>query len=479
MSSAKAPKFWKLLAFRLTFLYGGALVASAFLCFLISYFLVAHAMQSRTDADLLREGDHCAQSFQQGGLESLKRRINIDAPAIGTNDIFFLAFGADGALLASSNLATWPDIEPHRPNLHARGSRFADASGTGHHAKLRVLTQSLGGGNILQIGITVQDDVRVIEQARRIVGLMMLGLTGIAVLVGWFMAKRALAGVQQVTSIANKITRGAPLESRVPTSGSGDEVDELASTINQMLARIQALIQDMQATNDNIAHELRSPITRVRGLAETTLTGGSSIENYREMAANTIEECDRLLAIINTMLDIAEAEGGVLKLKILPFDIVAVIREACEFYEPMASDKAIEIRIDAPESALVSGDIHKIQRVVANLLDNAIKYTPDRGTILFTVTSSGSHVKFDISNSGPNISPKDLPNIFKRFYRGDASRSGEGNGLGLSLAQAIVIAHGGLIGVRSEPAEFTTFTITLPAAHRAPADARATEMTNL
>lgn len=466
MSFAKTPRFWKLLAFRLTLLYGGMLVAAALVCFLISYLLVASAMQSRTDADLLREAAYCAESFAQGGLAALMKRVNVEAPAIGTNDIFFLVYDPRGKPLASSDLSTWGDLTAPSPVTLESGSRFDNAYGQGHHAKLRVLTYPLQAGDALQIGITVQDDVRVIQQARRIAAVVMVGLIAVAVAMGWFMARRALAGVQRVTNTANEITRDA-LTRRVPTSGSGDEVDELASTINRMLDRIQTLVEDMQATNDNIAHELRSPVTRMRGLAETTLTGNPTIKNYREMAASTIEECDRLLALINTMLDITEAEAGVMKLKILPFDIVPVIRCACEFYEPMTAEKEIQLTLKMPDTAAVKGDVRKIQRVVANLLDNAVKYAPRGGTITIAVNSMTMEVQFSVANSGPNISEKDLPHLFKRFYRGDASRSGSGNGLGLSLAQAIVRAHGGGISVRSQSGEETIFIVKLPAAHAA------------
>jgi signal transduction histidine kinase len=453
------------------------LLASALLCFVISYFLVASAMQSRTDADLLREAAYCVESFNQGGIASLQKRFDAEAPAIGTNDIFFLAYGPGAKAIASSDLSTWGDLEAPSSAVPAHGSKFDNAYGVGHHAKLRVLTYAMAEGNVLQIGITVQDDVRVIQQARRIAGLVMIGLIAVAVAMGWFMARRALSGVERVTNTANEITGGA-FERRVPTTGSGDEMDELAMTINRMFGRIQALVEDMQSTNDNIAHELRSPITRMRGLAETTLTGRSTIANYQEMAASTIEECDRLLAVINTMLDIAEAEAGVTSLKIAPFDIAAVIREACDFYEPMTTEKEIRVRVSVPDTAPVNGDVRKIQRVISNLLDNAVKYTPRGGSISLSTIRVRNEIQFSIANNGWNISEKDLPNIFKRFYRGDASRSGPGNGLGLSLAQAIIQAHGGRINVRSDPGSgFTIFSLNLPAADGVPA--RTAQITKL
>jgi hypothetical protein len=207
MSSAWGRKFWKLLAFRLTVLYGGVLVASALLCFLISYFLVASAMQDRTDADLLREANHCADSFREGDFTALKKQIDADARATGTNDEFFVLSDASGKRKLSSDLSSWSDMIPTKAAMPEGSSRFDNATGSGHHERVRVLTYRLDSDDLLQIGFSVQDDWRVIDQVRRISGVLMLGLVGVAVVVGWIMAKRALAGVQQVTSTANEITR--------------------------------------------------------------------------------------------------------------------------------------------------------------------------------------------------------------------------------------------------------------------------------
>jgi heavy metal sensor kinase len=467
MSSVKRPKIWRLLAFRLTLWYGGVLAAAALGCFFIAYFVVLWAMQSRTDADLLHEAARCAQVFAQGGRAALAAQIDNDSRATGTNDIFFAVFDRDGHIVAASDLSTWSDIQLSAPAAVENGDQFENASGAGHHARVRALTLSLDADNSLRIGITVQDDARVLEQTRRMAGAILIGSIGIAVGVGWLLAKRALTGVQQVTNTANEISQGT-LERRVPVSGSGDEIDQLAGTVNQMLARIQSLVEGMKATNDDIAHELRSPITRMRGLAEMTLTGQSTLKEFQEMAASTVEECDELLAMINTMLDIAEAEAGVMNLQKVPLNIAAMIRKLCELYEPVMCEKGLQVQLDLPEVAMACGDVQKLQRVAANLLDNAVKYTPSGGVIGLTVTGLGPVVQVSISNTGQGISPKDMPHIFKRFYRADKSRSGSGNGLGLSLAQAVVHAHGGDIKVMSIPNGQTTFIVTLPTASQAP-----------
>jgi heavy metal sensor kinase len=466
MSSATTPRFWKLLAFRLTLWYGGILAAAAVLCFLASYFVMVSAMRNRTDADLLHEATHCMNAVELGDIPVIQRLIDNDARATGTNDEFFLVYHRDGEPIASSDLSTWEDLSlPAPPVGQTVGNGnpfFQDAFGTGHHQRIRVLTMAAKNGSVLRVGITVQDDWRVIDQARRTISFIMLAAVGIAVVVGWLLAKRALVGVQNVTNTANAISRSA-LQQRVPTSGSGDEIDQLANTFNRMLERIESLVKSMAETNDNIAHELRSPVTRIRGQAETTLTGSGSIDRYREMAASTVEECDRLLAMINTMLDIAEAEAGVMGLKMSRVDVNALLRDICEIYEPVTTEKNIRVLVVATGSLTIRGDLQRLQRMIANLLDNAVKYTPRGGTIRLSADLTNSQVVLAVANTGEGILPEKLPHLFQRFYRADASRSQTGHGLGLSLAQAIVHAHGGQISVRSIPGDMTTFSVVLPA----------------
>jgi heavy metal sensor kinase len=279
--------------------------------------------------------------------------------------------------------------------------------------------------------------------------------------IGWFMARQAVSGVEAVTRTAQKIS-GGTLEERVPVKTKGDEIDQLAITFNQMLDRIQALLTEIKEMSDNIAHDLRSPITRIRGIAEVTLTTGKSLGEYEAMAASTIEECDRLLDMINTMLMISKAEAGVDHLTREEIDLAKVVQEACKLFEPTAEDKGIALGCHLPSESHILGDTQMIQRMLSNLLDNAIKYTPPGGSVRVSVSENDGQVVVSIKDTGIGISPRDLPHIFERFYRGDESRSQSGIGLGLSLARAIARSHGGDIATASTPNQGSTFTITLP-----------------
>ena len=283
-----------------------------------------------------------------------------------------------------------------------------------------------------------------------------------AAIVGWFMARRALAGVETVTQTARQISEGS-LKERVPVKKHQDEIDQLAITFNQMLDRIQKLVTGIKEMSDNIAHDLKSPITRIRGISEVTLTTGASVREYKNMAASTIEECDRLLEMINTMLVISRAEAGVNKLDAKEMDIAAAVTNAWELFEAPAEDKNLKFTCDAAGPLRVSGDQRLIQRMIANLIDNAIKYTSAGGTVKVAVHRQNDHsVVITVKDSGIGISDQDLPHIFERFYRCDPSRSEAGIGLGLSFARAVARAHGGDITVSSIPDQGSTFAVTLP-----------------
>jgi signal transduction histidine kinase len=242
----------------------------------------------------------------------------------------------------------------------------------------------------------------------------------------------------------------------------GEEIQRLTITFNGMLDRIDALIAGMREMSDNIAHELRSPLTRIRGVAEMTLSTGKSMNEYKEMAANTIEECDHLLKMINTMLDVSEAEAGASKLSFEEIDIAGIVRDACELYQPAAEGEGITIIPAISGSLPVYGDLHGLRRLVVNLLDNAVKYTPAGGTVTVSVQEDKGQVLISVDDTGVGISEDDLPHIFSRFYRCDQSRSQAGVGLGLSLAKAIARNHGGNITVTSGLGQGSRFTVVLP-----------------
>lgn len=287
-----------------------------------------------------------------------------------------------------------------------------------------------------------------------------LGIVAVgSIFVGWFLAKRALTGVGEVTRMAVSIA-GADLDRKVPVKGTMDEIDQLAIAFNDMLERIRSVLVSMKQTSDNIAHDLRTPITGMRGAAEMLLSSGH--QESLVLAGTVIEQCDRLLGMINSMLDISQAEAGLSKADCQEMDLVALLHDMQELFLPVAEDRHISILMDTPESLLISGDRARLQRVFANLLDNALKYTQAAGSINVSVKDDGPSVEISVVDNGSGIAGDELPHIFDRFFRGEKSRSTPGNGLGLSLANVFVHMHGGTITASSRPGKGSRFVVRLP-----------------
>ena len=465
MSLKKLVRLPGTLAFRLTLWYAVIFTMSSFGAFLVFNLLITSGLRERTDKELLTEVSELSSHLAFGGLTAVELDIVHDAESSGVDRMFLRLLSPDGEALVSSNMSSWRNITISRPALQLL------TSGTNHvfetldipnrKHKVRILYGIVGPDKILQMGKSLEDDERFMEAFRERFVVLMAVLMAVGALIGWFMARRALLGVEEVTQTAEDISAG-DIERRVPLKSRGTEIDSLATTFNDMLDRIHGLIHGMREMTDNIAHDLRSPITRIRGVAEMALTSGESMDEYENMAANTIEECDRLLAMIETMLDISELEAGAGILAMAEVDMTRVVEEACELFQPPAEDKGIAVVIEVPAGALVYGDIQRLQRMVANLLDNAIKYTPPDGTVTVSADGDESMVFVEVKDTGIGISGEDFSDIFERFYRCDSSRSDAGVGLGLSLVMAIARSHGGDVSVTSSPGKGSTFTVSLP-----------------
>jgi len=453
------------LAFRLTLWYAGIFTVSSCIAFLLFYTLITSLILQRTDQELLGQVSRFSILISSEGTEAVKDSAIIESEAAGVKEVFFRLLSVNGQVFSSSNMSYWKDIDIDETAIKAllpeNKPVFQTIAIAGRSEKVRILYAVLSPSIILQVGVAMESYSRFLDAFQRIFVTTMTFLIVLAAGVGWFMARRAVSGVEAITRTAQKISGGS-LEQRVPVKARGDEIDQLANTFNQMLDRIQALLTEIKEMSDNMAHDLRSPITRIRGIAEVTLTSGKTPGEYEGMAASTIEECDRLLDMINTMLMTSKTESGVDKISGRDVDLTGIVRQACELFEPTAEDKKVNLSCNVPDRAHLTGDTPMIQRMLSNLLDNAIKYTPSGGIVNIAVTESKTRVVVALKDTGIGISQADLPRIFERFYRCDQSRSQAGIGLGLSLARAIARAHGGDITVISTPNQGSTFTVTLP-----------------
>jgi len=463
----KLRRIRRTLAFRLTVWYAGIFTVSSLLAFFFFYLQIVSIVRERTDEELLEELEEFSIRLASRGVEDLKQVLVQEAKDEGEKKIFFRLLNPDGKEAASSDLSSWGHLSVNRPALQriTEGAKpvFETITVEGRRHKARVVYGRIGPGAILQIGMSLEDDDEFVAEFREIFGATLAVVMALAALLGWFMARGALKNVEEVTRTARSIS-ASDLEQRVPVKGQADEIDRLATTFNDMLDRIQTLVTETKEMTENIAHDLRSPITRIRGMAEMALTTGKAIEEYEAAAASTVEDCDRLLEMINTMLYISQTEATAGKLLTEEVDMTGVVRDACELFQPVAEDKGVKLVVEISSDLRVRGVLQGLQRMLANLIDNALNYTPSPGTVIVSVRGDEKAGIIAVKDTGIGISEDELSHIFRRFYRCDRSRSLPGTGLGLTLVEAIVHAHRGRIVVTSTPNVGTTFTVTLPAA---------------
>jgi len=451
------------LLFRLTLLYTLAFTLLAILSFAVFYYRIYSVTMERTDEELLGEINYYSQFLAESGLAGLQKRLIQETDAEDPEEEFYRLINFNGEVLTTSDMSAWGSVDWADVIVELKATEinhiFQTVTLAEDDGTARVISAVIGQDTILQIGESL-------EEADEYLGIFLnlfSILTGVLIIasafIGWYLAKRALTDMADVTRTAEDISRGE-YDRRVEVKGQFKEIDRLGMTFNHMLDRIQILLRSMKEINDNIAHDLRSPLARIRGIAEMTLTDDKSMSDYKEMAINTIEECDSLIEMINTMLDITEAEAGVNGAKVTEFDLVVLITDACELFRPVADEKKLDLAVNLPESILFWGDIKKMQRIVTNILENAIKYTPEQGTVTVSAMAQNGKVQIVVKDSGIGISEKDLPHIFERFYRCDRSRTQGGVGLGLSLAKAFVKSMNGKIEVSSTMSMGSIFTVS-------------------
>jgi len=454
------------LSVRLTFWYAIIFAVSSLLILAFFYQRVAYIAMEGMDQELVEELTEFSDMFTDAGYDHVVREMIREALSEDTDKIFFRMISNTGKVLASTNMESWGHIKVSpdfvRMALTESTQVFETIDLPHREHQVRSIYGQIGPSLIMQIGLSLEENEEYLNIFKKLVFMLLLPVFILAALIGWFMAKKALSGVDEVTHIAGEISRGA-YEKRVRVKKSSNEIDLLANTFNKMVDRLQRVIQEMREINDNIAHDLRSPLTRIRGAAEMTLMSRTSPADFEEMAVSIIEECDNLINMINTMLDIAETEAGVGELTLDTIDMNKLILDACDLYRAIAREKHILVHTQLPDlTVYFQGDKAKMQRLTANLLDNAIKYTPPQGSVHVSLEETNGTIIISFADTGIGIPPSEIPRIFDRFYRGDASRSASGTGLGLSLAKAIAEAFGGSIHVESALDKGSVFTVKLP-----------------
>jgi heavy metal sensor kinase len=329
-----------------------------------------------------------------------------------------------------------------------------------------VIAPASGGRYLLQVGASLDPMDVALKRYLDLLLFRALPSLFITLFAAWWMVRRALAPLTTLAAEARNVNIGT-LDRRLHTRGTGDQLDDVASAFNETLASLENAVGEMRQFSSALAHELRTPLAALRGEMELALLRPRSESEWRTTAASQIDDIDKLTRMVNQLLTLARAESGEIPLAHDPVDVGALATTVAEQLEPVAQAKDLTLHCIVYQSVTVTGDSGWLERLLLNLLDNAIKYTPSGGQIRVGVSREAGHARIDVSDTGSGISADAVPHIFERFYRVDPARSStvEGTGLGLSLAKWIVERHHGRIDVHSEPGKGSTFTIWLPVTH--------------
>ncbi len=464
MSLKNDKSIFRLTSFRLTIWYALVFAIAAVTVYFIAYWTIRSDLNRRVDLELMEEINELIEAYNDD-IDEVTEEIKEEEDEEDTDKIMFRLITLNLQSIVSTDTSKWVGLDTFTSSILTRLSDdvlISEAKFPGRKYRDRIASKKMAKGHIIQIGFSYEEEEKLLLNFSNIFGIVISIMTMTGCIMGWLMARKAMAGVQRVTDSAKSIAEG-DLKHRVAIGEEGAEIENLAITFNEMITRIQCLIDEMSEVTNNIAHDLRSPITRIRLLAEQNLANETDKESAHTTSVLIIEECDRLVQMIKTMLEMAEMDAGVTKFDFEKIDIVKLIEDAVDLFQPVAEQKNIVIKINARHNSIyINGNQSMLQRVISNLLDNALKYTSNDGTVAIEVSDSDDQIDISIIDSGVIIGAEDLPHIFKPFYRADKSRTTSGNGLGLSLARSIIAVHSGRIFAKSLPDHGNKFTIFLP-----------------
>jgi signal transduction histidine kinase len=432
-SSVRLPDFTRATAFRWTLVVAGAFGLCTLVLFGFVYWQTAAYMVSENDALLSEEIRVFAANTPEQRLAEIDDRLRKDPRRVKIAGLF----DADGGRLAGNIESLPPRLAPNVPT-NAAVVRIGDDGREMQQVRLAV--HPLPNGQVLVIGRNIDELAELAVIVQRALALSLVPAFGLAVAIGMVLSLRAHDRLSEVNRRIKRIVAG-DLRERLPTRGSDDPFDQLAVSVNRMLAEIEVLIHEIAGVGDDIAHDLRTPLTRVRVRLERGRQHAATLDELRAVNDRAIAGLDQSLAIITALLRIAEIEHNRRLEGFSWVQLAPLIREVGDLYDPIAEDKRVTLRVDAAEDATVSGDRDLIFEAVANLVDNAVKFTPEGGSVELALVRHEGETVISVRDTGPGISEIEREAVTKRFYRSDKSRRTEGLGLGLSLVAAIVKLH--------------------------------------
>ncbi|MGA9071698.1 MAG: ATP-binding protein [Terracidiphilus sp.] len=468
MSSKTANPLLHSAAWRISLRATLAFACGTLLVFIFLHQFVANDIQRRSDAWLAGEVDVLGDVAEQTPKNTLHDRVveeiaelaskevpNRDTSASASNDsVFFLQAGDNDAMMLWVGTGNGQEIlEAIQAKSILPGAPM-DLRVQGFDTPFRVAATRINDGSYIYLGLSERDELRVLRnlRARFILLWLLLVLFGFGIV--FFTTYRMLSLTRQITEAASRIGH-SDLSARVPTGALHDEVGSLALTLNRMLDRIENSMHQLHTITDSLAHDLRSPLTAIRGKLEMALSSGDQTEPI----VIVIEELDRLTEFLNKSLDVAEAKADALRLARSEVDLDELLRIMIDLYEPSMSDRGLSVRLQSGGPIRIKADEALIHRMIANLFDNELKHLPAACTVNLFLKIDGGIASLTLEDDGPGFDDEVLPHLFERRVKG---RQSNGHGLGMAFIDAVVRAHGGTVSAFNREQTGARIVINLP-----------------
>jgi signal transduction histidine kinase len=465
MSSRLAERLRATFGLHLAAWYAGLFVLGSLGTFGLSYVLLARSLELRDRETVRMRLTAYASEYETSGPAGLWRTLAAEE-ALGAHvDLFVRAIDRHGGTAFLSLPGRWSAFDLGRAVTVPPPGTYAweRLESTHDDDVLELASLPLPDGAVLQVGRSSGQRREVLQRFRDLLGVV-LGVTVLAGLAGGaLITRRALRPLRELARTLDGIVRTGHFEARVPSREGGDALDALVRLANTLLGRIESLVGAMRGSLDAVAHDLRTPLMRLRVSASRALGSDAGTEECRESLSDCLEEADRVRDMLDSLMDISEAEAGVMVLHPESVPLAALFGEVAGLFDDLAEEKGVALRQEDPGALSLRADRTRVLQALANLVDNAIKFTPRGGEVTLAARRDGEAVVVSVADTGIGIPAEDLPHVWERLFRGDRSRSERGLGLGLSLVKAIALAHGGEVAVESTPGRGSRFTARLPA----------------
>ena len=434
--------------FRLTLVHVGLFAVAVLLLVGFIYWSTTDSVTRQIDATIDAEIRGLAEQFGQRGLSGLVASIQRRSAVAGSSRGLYLLADARYQPIAG-NLSRWPDERPDAEGWITFPLEFPETEGGGlNFGRARLF--DLGDRLHLLVGHDVRERTRIAALIGETLAWGIAGILALSLVGGLLMSRSLLRQIETVNAASREIMAG-DLSRRIPVSGRDDEFDRLAGNLNAMLDRIERLLDSVKQVTDNIAHDLRGPLARLRSRLELTLMEGAEAADYRDAIRETIEEADSLLRTFNALLSIARIESGAPSESFAAVGLGALVTDVGELFDPLAEERGLTLAVASEGELSVRGDRNLLFQALANLLDNAVKFSPPGGRLALELRRRGGEALVRVCDQGPGIPPEARERVRERFYRLESSRSTPGSGLGLSLVAAVAELHGGRLLLEDGP----------------------------